>query len=233
MKLCYILPKFDMDAGEHVVHKYKLLSEIGKKCTMSVFIEKCRGIPTFKNAKEVVCVQQKKFVSRFVETIGKLTRLRMQGYNTFFVHYSFFGAIAGSMITKLTGGTVFYWNCGLPHLFFKSFGEKDWVKSKLNDDWPLRLSLKMVDYLVTGTERMKMYYHDEFHVPLKKIVVIPNQIDLSRFAPQRPKNKVPVILFVHRISERKGANYIVPIADFLQIQQILGNNGVGGLVSNL
>lgn len=213
MKLVYVLPKYDEGAGEHFFHIYKLLGELGKKTKLAVVIEKAKGTPRFENVQRVEIVSAKSFISRFCETFARLAVLRAQGYDTFYVHYSFFGAIAASLITKFSGGKVFYWNCGLPHLFFKYFLQKGWIQSKINDDWPLRLSLKMVDYLVTGTERMKKYYHTQFGVPLKKILVVPNEIDLSRFTPKKQINRIPQILFVHRMSERKGAHYLVPIAE--------------------
>ena len=212
MKVCYVLPKYDEKAGEHVVHKYQLISELAKRCEVTVLIEKCAVVPRFPHVKSVICISDASFLGRSFETLSNLFRLSLQGYKTFYVHYSFFGGILGSIVAKLTGAKVFYWNCGLPHLFFKSFGEKGWLQSKLNDDWPLRVTLSMVDYLVTGTSRMKQYYHEQFGTPLRSILIVPNYIDLKRFKPKRPKNKVPVVLFVHRISERKGAHYIVPIA---------------------
>ncbi len=211
MKLCYVLPKFDIDAGEHVYHKYGLLAELGKRCSLAILVEKCKGSPNFENAKEVICIKEQTLLPRCIETAGRMLELRLRGYDTFFVHYTFVGAVLASIIARFTGARVFYWNCGMPHLYFKPLGT-GWLSSKLYDDWPLRLSLHLSNYLVTGTKRMKEYYHEQFDVPLKKIVVVPNQIDLSRFTPAKRKNKVPVVLFVHRISERKGAHHLVPIA---------------------
>ncbi len=213
MKLVYVLPKYDEGAGEHFFHIYKLLGELGKKTKLAVLIEKSRGVPRLANVQHVDVVSAKSFIPRFCETFARLAMLRAQGYDTFYVHYSFFGAISASIIAKVSGGRVFYWNCGLPHLFFKWFWQRGWLQSKINDDWPLRLSLKMVDYLITGTERMKKYYHQQFGVPLKKILVVPNEIDLSRFKLNKQHNKIPQILFVHHMSERKGAHYLVPIAE--------------------
>jgi glycosyltransferase involved in cell wall biosynthesis len=212
MKLCYVLPKYDEKAGEHFFHIHTLLKELSRFMKIGVLIEKCRGKPT-GTFKDLAIIRSSWFPLRLFETFWKLLVFRLKGYRTFYVHYSFFAALTGALITRLLGGRVFYWNCGLPHLFFKSFGEKEWLRSKLNDDWPLRLSLKAVHYLVTGTPLMKQYYHDQFGVPLHKIVVVPNEIDLRRFKPTKPRNKIPVVLFVHRISERKGAQYVVPIAE--------------------
>jgi len=213
MKVVYVLPKYDEGAGEHFFHIYKLLGELGKKTQLSVLIEKSSGRPKFANVQHTVSINSTSIFARFFETFFKLLMLRVAGYDTFYVHYSFFGAVTASIITRFTGGKVFYWNCGLPHLYFRHFWESGWLKSKFNDDWPLRVSLKMVDFLVTGTERMKKYYHLEFGVPLKKILVVPNEIDLERFKAKHQKNKVPQVLFVHRMSERKGAHYLVPIAE--------------------
>jgi glycosyltransferase involved in cell wall biosynthesis len=218
MKVCYILPKFDVKASEHVYHKYRLISELAKSCSVAVFIERCAAKPSFDGVRKVVCLERQTAIGRFFETLFRLFLLRLEGYSLFYVHYSFFGAVTASIVSRLTGAKTLYWNCGLPHLYFKSLGERGWLKSKLNDDWPLRASLKAVDFLVTGTPLMKKYYHEEFGVPYRKILVVPNQIDLARFRAKRPDNKLPVVLFVHHMSERKGAHYLVSIA-----QRVLKN----------
>ncbi|RJQ18894.1 glycosyltransferase family 1 protein [Candidatus Woesearchaeota archaeon] len=213
MKLVYVLPKYDASAGEHFAHTYRLLEELGKHLDLAVVIEKCTGKPTFKNVKTVRIINEDKFLPRLAKTFKTLWNLRGKGYTKIYTHYSFYGALSARLVTTLRGGLTSYWNCGLPHLYFKTFGQKGWLTNKINDDWPLRLSLLFTNYLITGTKRMKHYYHNQFGVPLRKIIVIPNDIDLARFTPKPPpNNKTPVIFFVHRISERKGAHHLVPIA---------------------
>ena len=212
MKLVYVLPKYDASAAEHFVHTYTMLNELGKHCDLAIVIEKCKGTPKFPTAKHVIAISSQSFLPRLLETYRTLWRLRGEGYTKIYTHYSFYGSLSSRLVTALRGGTTYYWNCGLPHLFFKKFGQNGWLANKINDHWPLVLTLKLTNYLITGTERMKQYYHDEFGVPPRKILVVPNDIDLTRFTPKRPNNKIPTVFFVHHLSERKGAHYIVPIA---------------------
>lgn len=83
--------------------------------------------------------------------------------------------------------------------------------------------MKVIDYLVTGTESVKMFYHRTFKFPLKRIIVLPNEIDLNRFNPAQFDRQLlrrefgisemeKIVLFVHRVVERKGAHHITQIA---------------------
>jgi glycosyltransferase involved in cell wall biosynthesis len=95
----------------------------------------------------------------------------------------------------------------------------------------LRVVLRAVHVLVTGTVTMRELYAKEFELPIQKIVVMPNWIDLSRFRHDGTKENIrrilnlpldrKIVLFVHRLSHRKGADKIVQIASAVQEQSAL------------
>jgi glycosyltransferase involved in cell wall biosynthesis len=75
---------------------------------------------------------------------------------------------------------------------------------------------------------MARYYSESYGLPLESIRIMPNWVDLRRFAalPEKPKLRhelgwpvdKKVVLFLHRLAERKGAHRIVSIAERLLAQ---------------
>jgi len=146
-KLCYVLPKYDVDAPEHFFHIYRLLEELAKYYDLTVLVEKFVGKKVIWAHGNVVTIKTRFFPLRLFETFWKVLCLRLHGYKAFYVHYSYFGMLAAAFATRLLGGKTFYWNCGLPHLFFKPLS----LRSKFENEWPLKVSLALTHYLVTGT----------------------------------------------------------------------------------
>ena len=83
--------------------------------------------------------------------------------------------------------------------------------------------------MVTGTEGLKKEYSRHYRMHLSKIKVMPNWIDLEKIKNQKSKIKTDelknqlqiksgqkVILFVHRLSKRKGAHHLPEIAKNLK-----------------
>jgi len=222
-KLCYILPKYDLNTEEHFYHNYQFLEELAKEVDVFLFVERCIGKPEFKNTSWVYKQRFIRFIPfRIVEIALIMTYLRIKGVERFYVHYSYFGALVGSLLCKLTGGKVYYWHC--VSVIYKTkwrLNLQD-LLHKIKAEIPLKLTLKMVDHLVTGTQSLGDFYHQTFGISKKKIITLPNEIDLNRFNPKnynrkqmREKigvgEKERIVLFVHRIAERKGAHHIPEI----------------------
>jgi glycosyltransferase involved in cell wall biosynthesis len=123
---------------------------------------------------------------------------------------------------RLSGGKVWYWNCGEPWKY----------KRKKMRDWFERLVYRMVTYLVTGTEGLKREYAEHYRLNPEKIKVIPNWIDLTEFErrkgnPRELKKSLAipedhgVLLFVHRLSRRKGAHHLLSLARSLQSEKAI------------
>ncbi|MDP3957976.1 MAG: glycosyltransferase family 4 protein, partial [bacterium] len=118
---------------------------------------------------------------------------------------------AASVVARLSGGRVFYWNCGEPWKYNRGF---------LRDFFE-RMVYRLVTFHVTGAPSLGDQYAAHYRIPRSKIKILPNWIDLRRFVPQeRPaaRRKLgiaddrKVILFVHRLSPRKGSRMILPVA---------------------
>lgn len=208
IKLCYILPKFDLNTDTHYFYLYNLINKVSESMDMSLIIEKsCSDIKFFHNIKNIY-VQKFSFKPlRILENLYLVILNRIKGYNNFYVHYSYIGAFNAGLISRITRAKTFYWSCGMMWLFGK--------------DRFLNIILKLVSFLVTGVEVLKKGYCYSYKIKPSKVKIIPNWVDLDRFQNIDTKtilNKYNLdhnkkyILFIHRLVKRKGAHYIVPIA---------------------
>ena len=215
-KVCYILPEFDLETDSHFFHIYNLINEVSQDLNMTLIIERSKSdISFFKNIKNVY-VQKFRFKPlRILENLLFVILVRAKGCNNFYVHYSYIGAFNASLISKLTKAKVFYWNCGMAWLF---------GKHRI-----LKFILSMIDYLVTGVNALKSGYYQHYNVLEDKVKIMPNWVNLEDFKDlnqdivnkYKLDNNKKYILFIHRLSRRKGADYIVSVAkSFIDNQDI-------------
>ena len=224
MKLCYILPKYDEQSDEHFSHTVRTLEALAQHLDLTVIIKQAAGEPAIAGAERVM-VQHTRGLLRLIELAQMLVVARRASCRTFFAHYSYSGCIISALVARLTGARACYWHCGQPKQYFTARWSlrKRVLAKKLNDEWPFRLCLRLCHALVTGTSRMADYYVREFGMERGRIIVVPNDIDLAHFRPRDPDLSqakmdlglppdTPVVLFVHRLSPRKGAQYLADIA---------------------
>jgi glycosyltransferase involved in cell wall biosynthesis len=223
-KICYVLPKYDAADHTHFAHVHDFLKEIAKQADIFLIIEKTSHQADFRKLKEELGVKKiyfqggGGFCGRARNMLG-LFKAGRQGYKNFYVHYSFFSAFNASVIVKIFGGKVFYWNCGLPWKY-KRFWPRDIFE---------RLVYKMIDYLVTGTESLAREYGKRYGINPARIKIMPNWISSERFSPELEKigaikkelGILPgekILLFVHRLSKRKGAHLLPEIFQKIKYQ---------------
>ena len=214
-KLCFIIPEYDLKTPTHFNYLYDLIESASEDLDIFLVAEKGSGRPNFlKNGK--VYIQKFSFLPlRILENILVIKYARLSGYRDFYVHYSFLSAFNASLAVKFIGGRVFYWNCGLPWLYKRGL---------IRETFEL-LTYKLITYLVTGTESLKKEYASHYNLPLDKIKVLPNWINLGKAQGVRRKVKgeelkkklniqpdQKVLLFAHRLSKRKGAHLLPEIA---------------------
>jgi len=212
IKLCYVLPKFDLNTDTHFFYLYDFINEVSKELDLSLIIEKSESdISFFKNVKNIYIQKFSWKLLRFLENLYLVILNRLKGYNNFYVHYSYIGAFNAGLVSKLTKARTFYWNCGMMWLFGK--------------DKFLQIVLKTISFLVTGVNALKEGYSQNYNISLDKIKIMPNWIDLKRFqnidkefiySKYNLARDKTYILFLHRLAKRKGAHYIVPVASTLK-----------------
>ncbi len=202
-KLLDILPEYDEQTPMHHYHLFEMLEELGKKMDIFLIVEKSKGYPKINNMQKIST--PKNIVERFLLIVWA----RIHGYNKAYVHYSYWGAIFASLFMK-----TYYWHCEVYDQFSMPFElSKKYFHKKIFDEWPMRLAMKTVSYLVTGTKTVGEYYRKEFNLPEGKIKIVPNWINIDRFRRKLiPSKDKKVVLFAHKLVKRKGADLLPEIA---------------------
>lgn len=218
-KICFVMPNYQLSTGTHFNYLYQLIALLQKEKKVFLIIERGEKADFLINGQ---CYVQK-FKSpplKLLENFLVLMYVRAIGYQDFYIHYSFLSSFNASLITKILRGRVFYWNCGLPWLYQRNF-----LRERFE-----RLVYRLVTFLVTGTEGLKNQYAKHYQLPLSKIKVMPNWVDVSRFRKMGKRDlksklnissRDKVILFIHHLSRRKGAHYLPEIAQNLKDENVV------------
>lgn len=210
-KLCYIIPEYRHDDSTHFSYLLNFVEKSIEHFDVFLIVERSDGVvPT-----SIPKYQQKFswFPLRLLENLVVIKYLRLRGYRDFYIHYSFLSAWNASIITKIFGGKSFYWNCGLPWQY-----ERGAIRNFFE-----RAVYRMVTFLVTGTENIAELYSKHYSIARSKILVMPNWIDIKKWGMSGTRTKeellsaldIPpdthILLFVHRLSQRKGVHHIAQI----------------------
>lgn len=211
-KLVYFVPEYDEKTPTHFSYLYGFIKELEKDFEIFLITEKIGS-----RIYDFLPV-------RVFRIAADISRARLAGYKDFYIHYSFLGAFIASLFVKFFGGRVFYWNCGEPWKYKRGILRESFE----------RLTYKLITFLVTGSEGLKSEYSEYYNLQLKKIKVMPNWIDVKSVAEQvssiRKEDKkrelrIPegagVLLFVHRLSKRKGAHHLPEILNRLKGENII------------
>lgn len=217
-KLCFCLREFDPNIDGHGKYIYEMIIELSKIFDLIVIVEK--GKNELIEGKTICMKSNNKFFL-LIENFYTLLKLRMKGYKTFYSHYTIFSRINIGLITKVFGGKSYFWHCARIVDFMKNQKGFKKIFKIITEYLPFKFSAWLNTGLVTGNNTMKQYYHTQAKIPLSKIEVCPNWVDTERFEKAIPIKKEElnidpskkVILFVHRLSERKGARDLPKIIE--------------------
>lgn len=229
-KLLYILPEYNARTDSHLFHIFELLEELGKSLDIYLLVEKATTKPIIKNLKTIYVQKHTIFPVNILERAFLIGQARLSGYNKAYIHYSYWGAILSSLIFRFSRGIVYYWHCEV----YDSFHSGGIIK-KIIDEWPMMLTLKVVNYLITGTPKVAGFYEQEFNLPKYKIKILPNWVNLKRFRHKTKKNS-KTVFFLHRLAPRKGADLLPKIImETLALDSKINFTVVGGgpLLANL
>lgn len=215
-KLVYILPEYSSQSSSHYGHIYDLLINISENIDVFVIVEKYKDRWEEKKLAGIYHQKIQKAPFSLFERLVIIIALRLKGYTNYYIHYSIFSSIIASLIIKISGGFTAFWYCQMRSLY----------KHPRWEDWAFSLNLKLVSAFVTCNVKMKNYFHNTFRIPVKKISVLPLWINPLRFNKDKHKinflkqkyrlEKKKTVLFVHWLSERKGAHNLVTIYESLE-----------------
>lgn len=205
-KICFIMQH--VTPGTHMDYVYEMARTLreDRGLPITLLIEKHSPVPVPSWA----IVQKFKLVPlRVLENIFLIVRARLQGTKIFYVHYSFLSAITAGLVTQLFGGQVYYWNAGMPWLYKRSW----------RDEWYQKLAYQLITKLVTGASALKPGYEKLYGLKPEQFVIITNWIDTKNIVRDTSISvavrtelgippQVPVLLFVHKLAQRKGAHFL-------------------------
>ena len=160
-----------------------------------------------------------KFLDTMINDVvmaGLVDRADVAHCHTWYSHF------AGLLVKQLTGAKLVLTTHSLePH--------RPWKVEQLGtayhaSTWIERTAYQNADGVIAVSNSMKQDVHDLYGVPLEKIRVIPNGIDLDEYRP-RPDERVlasygidsskPYVLFVGRITRQKGIIHLVNAIKYL------------------
>ena len=222
-KLIYILNSYSSKSDQHYFHVINLLEEIARNDVhIALVIEKCQDLPIVDNENisiHAINADISKY-KRPVELIKILNRLYNLGYRKVFTRISKSGILISIVFSFFRSKVeTYYWHSGTVFDFNRR------VKSTialLKDDIEFWFIKSFVTVFVTGPESMKQYYNKVVGVKESKILILYNDINLSRFdSDQREERKEKnqklkldledkIILFVHRLSPVRETLYYLP-----------------------
>jgi len=220
IRLLYLLPRYDADSPEHVYHLYGFLKKLQDRIPMEVYVERVTGRLPQDLPMRPLRIRWPAL--RLLEELVRFFLARVRGVTVFYVHYSYTGAIAASIVARCFGGRVFYWSCSL-YKEFRPDPEAPRIERLRQRflELLLEISVRACTHLVTGTPRVADYYARNAGIPRGKIRLLPNFTDVARFqavtrAEARKKLRLApgrkVVLFLHRVARRKGAHFLPEIA---------------------
>lgn len=210
VKIAYILPFYEEGTDTHLFYNYELIKMAARleDIDINLIIEKCpkQGLGQIKQDLGIKNIYVQKYKSppfRFLELFLLCFKLRSQGCTNFYVHYSYYGALAAWIVN-----TIWFWNfasknrLSLPRnkselnsaarahtydfyprssktrVFYWNRGmpwlfKRGWIEEKV-----FRFILKHT-ILVTGPESLAKEYRARYGV--KDYRALSNWVDVARF----------------------------------------------------
>src|SRR4030042_6953541 len=176
-RLMYLLPRYDSNSPEHIYHLYGFLRKLQERMPVEVIVERVSGALPPDVPMHPLWIRTPAL--RWIEEGVRFFLARLRGIKTFYVHYSYTGVIAASIVTRLLGGRVFYWSCSLYKELRPGAGAPLPGRGRQRlYAWMLELSVRSCTHLVTGTPRVAGYYVRNVGVPPQNTGVLCNLPDV-------------------------------------------------------
>ena len=183
--VCYIV-SFYTSSG-HTVHLPRFFQELSQYADVHVVLWSHADVPEFPGATSVsvLAAETHNRVFRMVKMVGLAWNLRRRGCRVFFVRIQDTVALALSLLRKVLGIEVLLWRSGL-HQYTGPWADAGPVAAARRLWWHIRwkavfpLVGRMVTRFVTGPASMIDYYRREYRIPLHKMLLLDNDVDVEQ-----------------------------------------------------
>jgi glycosyltransferase involved in cell wall biosynthesis len=214
MKLAFVIPEYNEDTSDHFYHLYQLIEKTAQEHEVFLIAEAGDVNCKIKYLKGYYVQSTKKnSLLRLLERIRWFIHLSSKGYKNFYCHYCEVSTITLRLLSLIFQGTIFKWHCSQQDLYRQKLSLKS-LRHKVLVELPVELSIRLAHVLVTCTPQMKMYFQKVYKRSESSIYVLPNFICLADLNEKKVEtvSKPVRLLFVHRLSPRKGANRLIDYA---------------------
>jgi glycosyltransferase involved in cell wall biosynthesis len=188
-----------------------------------------RGTPPKRlpGVRKVISTVAPSRAGRLVRTLSAIRWCARAGYRTYFLRYSRFLLVMLILTYPVFRHRILLWRSGTADLI--SGNGRRTVRHRLAD-LLTTLLVRRVHGFVTGPESMVPVMRERWRVPAQRMRLLYNDIDSDRFAPLPPALRQEtrrrlgydettfVILFVHRLSFRRGTRLLVPYLDAVRAE---------------
>ncbi len=210
-KLVYVLNYVHPDDTQHFVHVLNLLRVLKMNFGWEICLLSEKGGVGVQivHGMKVTYLSNKGGLIRLLSLIHALYGLKKRGYSLVFIRITKPAAIVSSIFGRLMKIKSLYWQSSAN---FDLDRRKTFLK-RIFDDFLMASIVKNIDHFVTGPDHMLSYYEENYRVPTNKLLLLYNDIDLSRFLPIEKKennSKSLTVLFVHSLSPSKNAAMYIP-----------------------
>ncbi|MBF0344345.1 MAG: GNAT family N-acetyltransferase [Nitrospirae bacterium] len=220
-KLCYILPSYSENSHEHFYTVLRLLQEIGKYVEIALVIEKASTIPRLDNVKTVIVQRygfSKNKILRLMEMAFITARLQMKNFKKFYIRTSDTATVPVCLVTKLLGGEVYFWRSGQGKESIPGWSV-NWkvIRNKLQIELMFKTALRLTNWFVTGPESMGTYFIKEWGVDSRKVLILYNDVDTSRF--KRPHDTQDIAALKHHTGIPDNAKIVLMVHNMSPVRR--------------
>ena len=197
-RLTYIVNYLSADDTQHYVHVPRLLSALEMRGWTIDLLSERGGFGTVEilgRQRDVPVAPEQMEACRHL--VAKLFAMRNRGGRLVFVRISSFAALASSLLGRVFGWRTIFWISG-------TVEDYDIRRGLLGRLAVMRLWIffRLVDRLATGPETMARYYAGRYGLPLRKIVVLYNDVEIIAASRriEAAQDQIFRVLMVHRLS---------------------------------
>ncbi|MER6614219.1 glycosyltransferase family 4 protein [Streptomyces xantholiticus] len=221
-RLVYVVPHLTDDESEHFAHIPALLAALGTRVDVAAAVERGRPPARLAGVRLLLRVPGRSTIARLLGTALTIHRLSRAGYRTYFLRYSTLFVIVLILTRPLYRHRILLWRSGLPGV--RAPEQARTVRLRAHESVN-KITARLVHCMVTGPETMVPLVADLWGVPRHRMRLLYNDVDAGRFAPldraARGEARTRlgwaddefVVLFVHRLSYRKGVRLLSPLVD--------------------
>ncbi|MGW2555347.1 glycosyltransferase family 4 protein [Streptomyces sp. NPDC001635] len=216
------MPHLSEDESEHFAHIPALLSALGKRVDVAAAVERGNPPARLDGVRLLMRVPGRSRIGRMLGTVLTVHRLSRAGYRTYFLRYSTLFVVVLILTYPVYRHRILLWRSGLPDV---RGPEQPRTLRLRAHEYVNMITARLVHCLVTGPETMVPLMAGLWGVPRHRMRLLYNDVDAERFAPLDGKARGAartqlgwgddefVVLFVHRLSYRKGVTLLAPLLD--------------------